>query len=81
MLFIMKEFSHVSTHDWDFRVYGFQEFAMIIYPQSSPRQASRNLRNFINRNAELKQKIEDKGYTDRKRTLMPSHIELIVSYM
>lgn len=77
----MKEFSHVSMHDWEFRVYGFQEFAMKIYPQSSPRQASRNLRNFINNNLELKKKIEDKGYNDAKRSLLPSHIELIISYM
>lgn len=77
----MKEFNHLNAHDLEFRVYGFQEFAMMIYPQSSPRQASRNLRTFINKNAGLKQKIVEKGYTDRKRTLMPSHIEIIVSYM
>lgn len=65
----------------DFRAYGFGEFASIIYPNTCKKQASRNLRNLIKGSEKLYSELIDIGYKPTTRTLLPVHIEKILTFI
>lgn len=63
------------------KVYGFQELAVLYFPDIQPGSASRQLKRCINDDRELSEALHKAGYRNRRRTFTPRQVRIIFHFL
>ena len=63
------------------RAYSKSELASLYLPRIQPASAWRTLRNWINKDTNLKKELEKTGYTHKCILLTPFQVEIIFRYL
>ena len=66
--------------EFQIRVYGKQELAMLYLPHHTPMAAKNALMRWINGDQELLQKLKTAGYQPLQKTFNPKQVHLILEY-
>ena len=63
------------------RSYCKQELALLYFPDSTPRTATRNLMRWINRNHQLCKELQDTGYYPNSKFFTSRQVCIILDYL
>lgn len=63
------------------KVYGFQELAVLYFPDIQPGSASRQLKRCINDDRELLGALHAAGYRNKRRTFTPRQVRIIFHFL
>lgn len=61
--------------------YGLAELACIYLPTLNKRSASNQLRNWINKNENLKKSLSEAGVQTRQKIFTPKQVQIIIEHL
>lgn len=70
----------MQINDFTIRAYGFQELALLYFPNSAPKSASAQLKKWIS-HPFLMEKLALAGYRSGQKILTPRQVALIVGHL
>lgn len=70
-----------DNESFKIKTYGFGQLALMYFPDTTKKNASTNLKNWINYNPLLKSELKKVGWKKRNRLLTPRQVSILIQYL